>query len=1003
MKKEKTFSAVMWSKRSKRYVSLTLVFSLLLGLLCMLVPAAAAAETADGLVYEEANEEITITGYTGAGGEVVIPAEISNKPVTKIGINAFLPTKFPAANLITKIVIPESVAVLDAYFDGCSALKTVIFPENLSIPITASLFRNCTALQSVTLPITLTEIGNSMFQGCSALTEIFFAQNQNNKNLTKIGKQAFQNCTALKTTHFLEGSSLVSIGANAFESTGICEFIAPKSLEIIDHNVFLGCTDLTDITLYEKVSSIANTAFNNIPKEQLTIHGIAGSYAYTFAIENGYAFAAIQEGADLVTTYLQAKIDEAKGLDPALYTKESYAALQTAIAHAEQVLEEATEQTQIDAEIAALQGVIEALEPFAFRYQEIAEGTEIAITGFNNPGGAAEIPAAIDGKPVTSIGEGAFEDDLITSVSIPAGVKTIGNAAFRRCSQLQTVTFAEGSALASIGDNAFEGCQKLSSLQLPEGVTEIGRAAFNGCRALKEITIPNGVTELKTLTFGTCTSLQNIILPEGLQTIGDKVFSGCAALTQIVLPDGVTALGTRVFNNCQALAKVLVPASVESIAEDAFNLCESVTLYGYADTAAETFAQANEIAFVVVAESKEALAGKIDEAAAIGPDGITEDSYAALQQAIADAQAVLADPFADQAAVDEQVGLLKGAIGSLEDDITDPTQPTGPTSPTEPPVAITYILGDTNEDGAVDLKDVLMIQNYQARVLTLTGSQFLAADVNADGLVNVDDALNIQKYLSKMETEYAIGQEQTATEEPSVPTDPPTQPTAPTGEESTEPSQGEEGSLTLYVKNGVGWLTNDGCKLFVYNTDTQESIQLEQNETGSYFLTTIDESWQNLAFYRLDPLDPGDDVVGTAINKWEGLPARESNDCFNVTADGSGTWTMYDPNEETGARTIYFDNSVTQWEQVYIYGWSFGLYQEFVPMEQVTDTVYKYTFTEGTSDGAQGFLFVEGDTWTTNDKQTADVATEAGKNYYTGLQQGGDGKWSGTWDVYTEA
>ena len=562
---------------------------------------------------------------------------------------------------------------------------------------------------------------------------------------------------------------------------------------------------------------------------------------------------------------------------------------------------------------------------------------------------------------------------------------------------------AEGSALASIGDNAFAGCQKLSSLQLPEGVTEIGRAAFNGCRALREVTVPTGVTEIEDFTFGVCASLREIHLPEGLTSIGASAFTGCAALTQIVLPDGVTALGARAFNNCQALAKVLVPASVESIAEDVFNLSENVTLYGYADTAAETFAQANEIAFVVVAESKEALAGKIDEAAAIAPDGITEDSYAALQQAIADAQAVLADPFADQTAVDGQVGLLEDAIGSLEDDMTEPTQPTGPTSPTEPPVAITYILGDTNEDGAVDLKDVLMIQNYQARVLTLTGSQFLAADVNADGIVNVDDALNIQKYLSKMETEYAIGQEQTATEEPSVPTDPPTQPTAPTGEESTEPSQGEDGSLTLYVKNGVGWLTNDGCKLFVYNTDTQESIQLEQNETGSYFLTTIDESWQNLAFYRLDPLDPGDDVVGTAINKWEGLPARESNDCFNVTADGSGTWTMYDPNEETGARTIYFDNSVTQWEQVYIYGWSFGLYQEFVPMEQVTDTVYKYTFTEGTSDGAQGFLFVEGDTWTTNDKQTGDVATEAGKNYYTGLQQGGDGKWSGTWDVYTEA
>ena len=963
----------------KQAVSCLLAVVMLLSM-CMLVPAAAAAETADGLVYEEVNEEITITGYTGAGGEVVIPAEIDNKPVTKIADMAFMASSVPAATNITKITIPDSVTTIGAgVFFGCNRLQEVLFPENVSIPSAASLFRDCTSLQTITIPKTLTEISNFMFYNCSSLINVNFPSDN---QIETIGRTAFQNCVLLS------------------------EVILPEKLRSIGTRAFDGCASLTDITIYDKVTTIADNAFNNIPKEQLTIHGIAGSYAFDYANTNGYTFAAIQEGADLVTTYLQAKIDEAKGLDPELYTKESYANLLTAIAHAEQVLEEATEQTQVDTEIAALQSVIDALDPFAFRYQEIAEGAEIAITGFNNPGGAAEIPAAIDGKPVTSIGEGAFEDDLITSVSIPAGVKTIGNAAFRRCSQLQTVTFAEGSALASIGDNAFEGCQQLSGLQLPSGVTEIGQAAFNGCRALKEITIPNGVTELKTLTFGTCTSLQNVILPDGLQTIGDRVFSGCAALTQIVLPDGVTALGARAFNNCQALAKVLVPASVESIAEDVFNLSENVTLYGYADTAAETFAQANEIAFVVVAESKEALAGKIDEAAAIAPDGITEDSYAALQQAIADAQAVLADPFADQAAVDEQVGLLEGAMGSLEDDITDPTQPTqptGPTSPTEPPVAITYILGDTNEDGTVDLKDVLMIQNYQARVLTLTGSQFLAADVNADGIVNVDDALNIQKYLSKMETAYAIGQEQTATEEPSVPTDPPTQPTAPTGEESTEPSQGEDGSLTLYVKNGVGWLTNDGCKLFVYNTDTQESIQLEQNETGSYFLTTIDESWQNLAFYRLDPLDPGDDVVGTAINKWEGLPARESNDCFNVTADGSGTWTMYDPNEETGARTIYFDNSVTQWEQVYIYGWSFGLYQEFVPMEQVTDTVYKYTFTEGTSDGAQGFLFVEGDTWTTNDKQTGDVATEAGKNYYTGLQQGGDGKWSGTWDVYTEA
>lgn len=976
----------------KRAVSCLLAAVMLLGM-CMLVPAVSAAETADGLVYEETSGEITITGYTGMVEKVEIPAEIEGKSVTKIADMAFMVSNTPNNTIIKKITIPNSVTTIGAgVFFGCSNLQEIVFPENVSIPSAASMFRDCVALQSITLPITLTEIGNSMFQNCTSLINVNFPSDN---QIETIGDAAFESCILLSEIILPEKLRLIK--TQAFQNcTSLSEIILPENLEKIEAQAFQNCVNLTDITIYDKVTSISTSAFNNIPKEQLTIHGIAGSYANTFATTNGYAFEVVQTGDDLITTYLQAKIDEAKGLDPTLYTKESYANLLTAIAHAEQVLEEATEQTQIDSEIAALQGVIDALDPVVFRYQEIAGGAEIAITGFNNPGGAAEIPAEIDGKPVTSIAEGAFEDVLITSVSIPAGVKTIENAAFKSCSQLQTAVFADGSALVSIGDNAFESCQKLSGLQLPAGVTEIGRAAFNGCRALREITIPAGVTEIGDFTFGVCTSLREVNLPEGITTIGTSAFTGCAALTEIVLPNSVTTLGARAFNNCQALAKVLAPASVETIAEDAFRSCETVTLYGYAETAAESFAQANEIPFVVLAESKEALAGKIDEAAAIAPDGITEDSYAALQQAIAAAQVVYDDPFADQAAVDEQVTLLEGAIDGLEDDVTDPTQPT---NPTEPPVTITYILGDVNEDGAVDLQDVLMIQKYQAKVLTLTGTQFLAADINADGLVNVDDALNIQKYLSKMETEYAIGQEQTATEEPSVPTDPPTQPTAPTGE---EPSQGED-SLTLYVKNGVGWLTNDGCKLFVYNTDTQESLQLEQDETGKYFLATIDESWQNLAFYRLDPLDPGDDIVGTAINKWEGLPARENNDCFNVTADGSGEWTMYDPNEETGARTIYFDNSATQWEQVYIYGWSFGLYQEFVPMEQVTDTVYKYTFTEGTSDGAQGFLFVAGDTWTTNDKQTADVATEAGKNYYTNLQQGGDGKWSGTWDVYTEA
>ena len=197
MKKETTFSAVIWSKRSKRYVSLTLIFSLLLGTLgmCMLVPAASAAETADGLVYEETSGEITITGYTGVGGEVEIPAEIAGKPVTEIAQQAFYATSFPAALKITKITIPNSVKTMgSAVFFGCSSLQEVVLPEGVSIPSTLSLFKDCTALKNITIPKNVTEIGIFMFQNCSSLTNVTFSPNN---QISTVRTRAFQNCVLL--------------------------------------------------------------------------------------------------------------------------------------------------------------------------------------------------------------------------------------------------------------------------------------------------------------------------------------------------------------------------------------------------------------------------------------------------------------------------------------------------------------------------------------------------------------------------------------------------------------------------------------------------------------------------------------------------------------------------------------------------------------------------------------------------------------------------------------
>lgn len=105
------------------------------------------------------------------------------------------------------------------------------------------------------------------------------------------------------------------------------------------------------------------------------------------------------------------------------------------------------------------------------------------------------------------------------------------------------------------------------------------------------------------------------------------------------------------------------------------------------------------------------------------------------------------------------------------------------------------------------------------------------------------------------------------------------------------------------------------------------------------------------------------------------------------------------PTEAPQPRTIYFDSTGTNWSEVYIFGWNFGL-NGFAPMTLVEGNVYSYTFAQGTVDGTEGFLFTNKTDW--SDQQTINVSTVAGKNFYTKLAGGGK-TWAGTWDVYTPA
>jgi len=209
----------------------------------------------------------------------------------------------------------------------------------------------------------------------------------------------------------------------------------------------------------------------------------------------------------------------------------------------------------------------------ALEYKTV--GGKVTITDCSEGArGVLEIPATLDGCPVTSINNGAFEDcDQITSVTIP-------------------------NTVVSLGEYAFADCKSLGGVIVPDSVTKMGMCTFSGCTSLQSIRIGSGVKELPFKMCAECTSLSSVELPYGLEKIGGDTFESCSGLKSVTLPGTLKEIGSGAFYK-SGLESVVIPDSVETINQSFFwaeNL-KSVTLgsglkqikgYAFSHTALES-------------------------------------------------------------------------------------------------------------------------------------------------------------------------------------------------------------------------------------------------------------------------------------------------------------------------------------------------------------------------------------------------------------------------------
>ncbi len=217
-----------------------------------------------------------------------------------------------------------------------------------------------------------------------------------------------------------------------------------------------------------------------------------------------------------------------------------------------------------------------------------------------------EIPSTIRGKDVTVIGEMAFKEcTSIINITIPNSVTKIGNWAFIGCSSLTGINIPV--SITSIGINAYSGCSGLTSINvesgnivymsendclieiesnslilgcktsiIPDYITMIRNNAFGGCNGLTSITIPENVSFIGTDAFYGCSGLTSIIIPNSVNYIGDWAFYGCSSLTSITIPDSVASIKAYTFYGCSGLTSIIIPESVTSIGDGAFYNCSGL-------------------------------------------------------------------------------------------------------------------------------------------------------------------------------------------------------------------------------------------------------------------------------------------------------------------------------------------------------------------------------------------------------------------------------------------
>ncbi len=505
---------------------------------------------------------------------------------------------------------------------GLSGITGVTLPSTLT-SIGSYAFNNCRNITSITIPNTVTTIGMGAFSGCANLTEVTIPA-----SVTSVAVGAFRDCTKLRRAYVKSDALLQSIDVEKVFPNTATEFKCLATevvdgrtwyystssrgscVEGLDHSASLREVTIPSTLGGRPVVSIGSRAFARDPSlERITvpsgvtdIRNSAFEYSYvqyvyvpdTLEQIGQYAFRgcsslrsiplpasldAILDGAfegcssasitsiripDSVTVLSKGAFTGCSKLKSVILPRDLwYSNIK------DKVFSGCSNELTIRRSFKASHGLTDymCVETADFKAQ-IGDGTGPAIA--TTTARDLYLPERVEITPgvyikVVSIAKDAFIGcNRLTSVQISEYVTEIGGRAFKNCHAMKSVEIPSG--VKTIGDEAFYG-SGITSLDVPSTVTSVGKKAFSFCPALKTASLGYNVKEYPEELFRGCTSLSEHSFSIYVKSIGESAFKGCTSLKKISTPPSAT-IGYGAFADCTSLVSAILPEQFYSTSLD---------------------------------------------------------------------------------------------------------------------------------------------------------------------------------------------------------------------------------------------------------------------------------------------------------------------------------------------------------------------------------------------------------------------------------------------------